>query len=108
MIFSGVNANDAEHTFTKMFPKNIKNKSFWDYLLDFTLYKPRDVIQYFKCCQELYGEKESLSYYEVNETIKYYSNQYFIEEMKNGLSGFVNDELITAIPSVLNYQSYSH
>ena len=100
MIFSGISDNSVDDVLITMFPKSVRNKLFWDYLLDFTLYKPRDVIQFFKCCQELYGEKEVLSFSEVKETIKYYSNQYFIEEMKNGLSGFINDELITAVPSV--------
>ena len=101
MIFSGISPDKVENEFANLFPKNIKNKPVWDYLLEFTLYKPRDIIQFFKCCQELYGIKNKLSYSEVKETIKYYSNQYFIEEMKNGLSGFVNDELISVIPSVL-------
>ena len=101
MIFSGVKEEDVDRTFNELFPKKIREKLFWDYLLEFTLYKPRDVIQFFKCCQELYGLKERLSFSEVSEAIKYYSNQYFIEEMKNALSGFVNDEIIIAIPSVL-------
>lgn len=107
MMFSGVSANNVNKEFINLFPKNIKNKPFWDYLLEFTLYKPRDVIQFFKCCQDLYGSNNKLSYSEVNETIKNYSNQYFIEEMKNGLSGFVNDELIIAIPSVFTKISTS-
>lgn len=107
MIFSGVKEEDVDRTFNELFPKKIREKLFWDYLLEFTLYKPRDVIQFFKCCQELYGLKERLSFSEVSEAIKYYSNQYFIEEMKNALSGFVNDEIIIAIPSVLTKISTS-
>ena len=107
MIFSGIKKEDVDSAFNELFPKKIRDKPFWDYLLEFTLYKPRDVIQFFKCCQELYGLKEKLLFSEVTETIKYYSNQYFIEEMKNALSGFVNDEIITAIPSVLTKISTS-
>ena len=107
MIFSGVKEEDVDRVFNELFPKKIREKQFWDYLLEFTLYKPRDVIQFFKCCQELYGLKERLSFSEVSETIKYYSNQYFVEEMKNALSGFVNDEIITAIPSVFTKVSTS-
>lgn len=100
MQFSGVKKENTEQQFENMFPKKIKDKPFWDYLLEYTLYKPRDVIQFFKCCQELYGNKPKLIYSEVNEAIKYYSNQYFIDEMKNGLSGFIDDDIISVIPTI--------
>lgn len=85
---------------TYMFPEKINKKFFWEYLLEHTLYRPRDVIQYFKCCQELYGEKEKLSVLEVKEVTKQYSHGYFMEEMKNELAGFVLDDIISVIPSV--------
>lgn len=36
----------------------------------------------------------------MQNVLKEYSNQYFIEEMKNELAGFVDDEIIVAIPSI--------
>ena len=33
------------------FPKFMKNKEFWDYIFEYTLYKPRDVLQFFKYMQ---------------------------------------------------------
>ena len=48
MIFSGISPDKVENEFANLFPKNIKNKPVWDYLLEFTLYKPRDIIQFFK------------------------------------------------------------
>ena len=100
LIYSGIDEKAVKKHLKKMFPNEIQNKKFWDYLLEYTLYKPRDVIQFFKCCQELYGNNSTLSYSEVKKVIKYYSSKYFIDEMKNSLSGFVKDELITIIPAV--------
>ena len=46
----------------------------------------------------LSNEKLTLS--ETQNVLKVYSNKYFIEEMKNELVGFMDDELIVSIPSV--------
>lgn len=100
MIFSGDNREQAESALSLMFPHVIKDIDSWKYILGLTLYKPRDIIQFFKCCQELYPQKNSLTYSEINEVSKYYSNQYFMGEMKNELAGFVIDEVIAALPIV--------
>lgn len=84
----------------KIFPNKIKNKNTWDYVLDYTLYKPRDVLQFLKYCQIEYPDHEKLTLSETQNVLKVYSNKYFIEEMKNELSGLINDELIISIPSV--------
>lgn len=100
MMFSGETREQAEGTLDLMFPRAIREIESWKYILDLTLYKPRDVIQFFKCCQELYPQKSTLSYSETNEVAKYYSNQYFTGELKNEIAGFVIDEVITALPIV--------
>lgn len=100
MMFSGETREVAENTLRTMFPRVIKEIESWKYILDLTLFKPRDVIQFFKCCQELYPLKASLTYREINEVAKYYSNQYFMGEMKNEIAGFVSDEVISALPIV--------
>lgn len=99
-ILSGVSKDNVEKCWNEMFPSKIKGKNSWDYALDHTLYKPRDILQFLKYCQKEYPEKERLSLSEMQNVLKEYSNQYFIEEMKNELSGFVDDELIVSIPSI--------
>ena len=83
-----------------MFPSKIKGKNSWDYALDHTLYKPRDILQFLKYCQNAYPDNSRLSLSETQTVLKEYSNQYFIEEMKNELAGFVEDEIIVSIPSI--------
>lgn len=85
----------------KIFPRQIRNTDSWKYLLDHTLYKPRDVLQFLVTCQELFPNKEKLTYADMLRAIKSYSRDYFIEEMKNELSGFSYDLLINSLPSIL-------
>lgn len=92
------------------FPKFMKNKEFWDYIFEFTLYKPRDVLQFLNICKSMYPNHNSLTYAEVNKVLKIYSKEYFLEEMKNEITGFVDDEVINTLPSVfrkLSTRSFS-
>lgn len=97
---SGMSKEDAENCWRQIFPSKIKGKDSWNYALDHTLYKPRDILQFLKYCQQEYPDNESLSLSETQNVLKNYSNQYFIEEMKNELSGFINEEIIIALPSI--------
>lgn len=99
--FSGVDSSLLDTWWYRVFPRRIKNKDSWEYVLDYTLYKPRDVLQFLKYCQTEYPDNTSLTISEVQKVLKVYSNKYFIEEMKNELSGFIADELIVSIPSIL-------
>lgn len=98
--FKLTNKNNDEMWY-KIFPNDLHGKDSWEALLEHTLYKPRDVLQFLCTCQEIYPQKENLSYSEMKNAIKKYSSDYFIEEMKNELSGFVDDGLINALPSTL-------
>ena len=69
-------------------------------LLEHTLYKPRDVLQFLEISRELYPNNEKVNYYEMMNTIKKYSSDYLIGEMKNELSGFIPDEAINSLTSV--------
>ena len=101
MRFSlSVSEKEATRCWDMIFPNKIKGKNSWDYVLDYTLYKPRDVLQFLKFCQNEYPDHEKLTLSETQNVLKIYSNKYFIEEMKNELSGFISDELIVSIPSV--------
>lgn len=98
---SGVKEDMVDDWWGNIFPKRIKNKDSWEYILDFTLYRPRDILQFLKTCQELYPEKEKLLYSDVQNALNEYSTNYFIEEMKNELTGFIRDDLIVILPTIL-------
>ena len=99
-MLSGIGYSIASKCWDAIFPKKIRKKKSWDYILEYTLYKPRDILQFLKYCQIEYPTAEKLTLSETQNVLKIYSNKYFIEEMKNELSGFIDDELIMSIPSV--------
>lgn len=96
----GIHSDNIKNRWNEIFPKKLKNTSSWEEVLSYTLYKPRDVLQFLTVCQECYPEKSQLVYSEVNNVLKLYSRDYFIEEMKNELSGYVHDEMIGILPAV--------
>ena len=91
--------NQVTDKWFDIFPNDLHGKNSWESLLEHTLYKPRDVLQFLNTCQELYPNNEMLSYSEMKNDIKIYSRDYFVEEMKNELSGYVDDALINTLPS---------
>jgi len=99
--FSGVPQKDISEHWFQLFPKIIKEKDSWTYVLEYTLGKPRDILQFLKCCQELYPNSESLNFSDVSKVLKYYARDYFIEEMKNEITGFTTDSFILSLPGIL-------
>lgn len=77
-----------------------KNKRSWEYMIKHTLHKPRDVLQFLVTCKSLYPNNESLNEKEIKIALKSYAKDYFIEEMKNELSGFIDDEVISLVPAL--------
>lgn len=98
---SGVPNEKLDTWWERLFPRKIRDKESWLYVLDYTLCKPRDILQFLKCCQEVYPNNVSLSFSEMEKVLKVYSSQYFIEEMKNEVTGFISDDLINVLPAVL-------
>lgn len=83
-------------------PNKIKNKNSWDYLIQNTLLKPRDLLQFFSVLQDLFPDKEKINDSEFKKAIKTYSTNYFIEEMKNELAGFIEDKYIKLLIPVFS------
>ena len=98
---SGVDENELDNYWNKLFPPRIQKKKSWDYVTEFTLNKPRDILQFLTQCQKSFPYNTRLSYSELDKVLIDYSTYYFIEEMKNELAGFIDDEVITIIPQVL-------
>lgn len=99
--FSGIPRDIVDSHWNELFPKMIREKDSWTYILDFTLGKPRDILQFLKCCQELYPDAETLNFSDVSKVLKYYARNYFIEEMKNEITGFISDNFILSLPGIL-------
>jgi hypothetical protein len=83
-------------------PQRYKDKKSSTFLFELTLLRPRDILQFFIECQDLYGKKSSLTYSEFSTTIAGYSKNYFISEMKDELTGVFSDKIVTAIPAIFS------
>ena len=83
-------------------PEHYKGKKSSPLLMVLTLLRPRDILQFFLECQDLYGERDTISYSELSTTIASYSKNYLISEMKDELTGIISDEIITAIPYIFS------
>lgn len=101
-ILSGVDPSIVNNHWYTLFPKNIKNQRSWNHILEFTLNKPRDILQFLRQCQDTFPNKSSLSYSDVDLILRDYSTEYFLEEMKNELSGFICDDAINNLPFILS------
>ncbi|MDK9867278.1 P-loop ATPase, Sll1717 family [Staphylococcus sp. IPLA37010] len=100
LMYLGIEEKKANEFLGNLFPKKFRTKDSWDYILDHTLYKPRDILQFMITCQELFPENDYLTFSKLKTTMKSYSNDYFINEMKDELSGFSDDEMINSLPQI--------
>ena len=83
-------------------PPIYKGKKSSTILFELTLLRPRDILQFFIECQDLYGYRDGLSFSELSTVISGYSQKYFISEMKDELTGIFSDDIVTAIPAILS------
>lgn len=83
-------------------PEKYKGKPSKTTLFELTLLRPRDILQFFIECQDLYGNQNKLSFSEFSTVIAGYSKNYFISEMRDELTGIFADEIVTAIPSIFS------
>ena len=71
-------------------------------LFEMTLLRPRDILQFFIECQMQYGDNNRLTYTQLSQVMKGYSQNYFVEEMKDELTGFLEDDVVTNIPTIFS------
>lgn len=85
------------------FPYQIDEKNSLAYMLDNTLYKPRDMLMFFSMAQSMIGDCDrQLSEYEFKLLLKRYSEEYFVGHMQDELTGFLPDDAINELQSVIS------
>lgn len=85
----------------EIFPKVINKKDSWQFVLEHTLLRPRDILQFLIECKYLYSNKSSLSESETKAALTNYSEKYFLAELQNELVGFLSDNTIRSLPGML-------
>lgn len=85
------------------FPLQIDDKNSLAYMLDNTLYKPRDMLMFFSLAQRMIADSdEQISEYEFKLLLTQYSEEYFVGHMQDELTGFLPDEAINELQSVIS------
>lgn len=85
------------------FPCQIDDKDSLSYMLDNTLFKPRDMLMFFSFAQNLIGQSErKLSEYEFKLLLSKYSEEYFVYHMQDELTGFLPDDAINELQPVIS------
>ena len=87
----------------KYFPYQIDDKYSLSYMLDNTLYKPRDLLMFFSFAKEMIGPNDrKLCEYEFKLLLKRYSEDYFVIHMQDELTGFLPDEALNELQAVIS------
>jgi len=91
--------------FTEFFPEHMsvgsKKKETAKFLLEYTRHTPRDIIQLVNEIQNSSTGKKVTSN-EIKNAIRKYSDNYFMNEIKDGLVGFLTDEDVENIFSIIS------
>lgn len=85
------------------FPETIYNdKNSLLYVLDNIIYRPRDILQFFVEAQKEFKSNTPFSEEQVQTILSNYSNEYFIDAMRDELTGFFPNEIITILPDIMS------
>jgi hypothetical protein len=90
-LLSGVKEDDLDNHWNHIFPPRINHLKSFKYVLQYTLNKPRDILQFLEQCKKEYPQNDKVNYSQLKYIMDQYSTDYFYEEMKNELSGFMLD-----------------
>ena len=85
------------------FPNDIDGKDALLYMLENTLYKPRDMLMFFSMAQKMIGPHDRrLCEYEFKVLLNNYSEEYFMIHMQDELTGFLPDIAINELQTVVS------
>lgn len=94
--------NSLVLAWSEIFPSTICGKSSIDYILDNIIYRPRDILQFFLEVQKVFVNGQRLSEDNVQDALEAFSEEYFVDAMRDELTGFFPDAVVTALPDVLS------
>ena len=92
--------NSFEQAWGEIFPDNIHGKSTLSYVLDNIIYRPRDILQFFLEAQKEFVQGRKFTVDKVWTILFNYSNEYFLDAMKDELTGFFPDGAINMLPNL--------
>lgn len=100
-VVSGME-NSFEDVWKDIFPSDVDGKDTLDYVLNNLIYRPRDILQFFIEAQKEFEEGEKFTSEKIKTILSRYSDEYFVDAMKDELTGFFPDNIVTKLPDVLS------
>lgn len=103
MLTPGLNIDELKslELWQQFFPEIINTKDSLSYFLEHTMYRPRDIVQFLNQFIKAYPEENKVRIIDFKNELRIFSKDYFFEEMKNELLGFLDDEVIDSLFQVL-------
>lgn len=89
--FSGLDKDKLDNCWTEIFPEKINKQSTFIFVLEHTLSRPRDLLQFLVQCQREFPNLEKINHSQLKYVLGKFSSSHFYEEMKNELTGFIKD-----------------
>ena len=86
---------------TDVFPERIYTKNTLDYVLDNIIYRPRDILQFFLEVQKEFIPNNQLTIEKIKTALARYSDEYFVDAMRDELTGFFPNDAVTLLPDIL-------
>lgn len=86
----------SDAVFNKLFPQGIKGISPERYILERTLFRPRDMVSMLNLIIKRHPNSSYFGWKGFIDTVKEYS-EYFLQEIRNELSGHVSDDFIDQV-----------
>ena len=95
--------NSFRDAWQAYFPKTIDGKDSLEYMLDNTLYKPRDILVFFSLAQKMILQhNRQLTEGDFKLLLSKYSTDYFVVQMQDELTGFLPDDAINELQTVIS------
>ena len=93
--------NSLPDLIRQVFTESFAGKNTLDYVLDNIIYRPRDILQFFVEAQKHYKHR-MFNESDVQAILKNYSTDYFLDALKDELTGFFPNNFVTKLPMILS------
>lgn len=93
--------NSLQSLLGQLFTDTIAGKKSLDYILDNIIYRPRDILQFFIEAQKYYKHRR-FTEPEIQSVLNSYSTDYFLDALKDELTGFFPNDFVTKLPMILS------
>ncbi len=93
---------DVSEFWKEIFPDTINGKASIEYVLENIIYRPRDILQLFAEFQNVFSSGKKLSEEKIQDALASFSLRYFVDAMRDELTGFFPDKAVTILPDVLS------